>query len=171
MDAGSTKYRPASRVPVDRPTTAEPGVADLRVQIPGFGPLPTGVAELILTDPEWQGLLTDPDDSERLDAHPECYRPGNALDRFIRLRDQHCRFPGCRRTFRYCDVDHQIPHHLGGLTIRRNLACFCRRHHQIKQMPGWTVVQGDHGELTFTTPAGRIHRTRPPNPDGSISEP
>jgi hypothetical protein len=60
-----------------------------------------------------------------------------------------------------------IPHRRGGLTIRKNLACFCRRHHQIKQLPGWKLAQGEHGELTITTPTGRIHRTRPPNPDGN----
>jgi hypothetical protein len=138
------------------------------VQIPGLGPLPTEVAELIAGDPEWQRLLTDPDTSARLDDHPDTYRPGIPLARFIRLRDQHCRWPGCRRAARHTDVDHTIPHGKpGGLTIRRNLACFCRRHHQIKQLPGWKVVQGDHGELSFTTPTGRSYRTRPPNPDGS----
>jgi hypothetical protein len=140
---------------------------DTRVQIPGFGALPVEVADLIAADPEWQRLLTDPDTSNRLDAHPERYRPGDALDRFIRLRDQHCRWPGCRRAAKYCDVDHSTPHgRKGGLTIRRNLACFCRRHHQIKQLPGWRIEQGDYGEVSFTTPTGRVYRTRPPNPDG-----
>ncbi|HEY2834170.1 MAG TPA: HNH endonuclease, partial [Sporichthyaceae bacterium] len=58
-------------------------------------------------------------------------------------------------------------HHLGGPTIRGNLACLCRRHHQIKQLPGWTITQGEHGQLSFTTPTRRIYRTRPPNPDGT----
>jgi hypothetical protein len=79
------------------------------VQIPGHGPLPAAVAELILNDPEWQRLLTDPDTSARLDAHPDTYRPGTALDHFIKLRDQHCRFPRCRRPARYCDVDTPSP--------------------------------------------------------------
>jgi hypothetical protein len=168
-DATATRYRPRitrlSRVlrPGERATGADTGV-----QIPGFGPLPTEFADLIATDPEWQRLLTDPDTSNRLDANPDRYRPGDALDRFIRLRDQHCRWPGCRRAAKYCDVDHTTPHgRKGGLTIRRNLACFCRRHHQIKQLPGWKITQGDYGELTFSTPTGRRYRTRPPNPDGT----
>jgi len=168
VGATSTKYRPRftklSRV-------LKPGERaigdDTRIQIPGFGPLPTDVADLIATDPQWQRLLSDPDTSEALDAHPDRYQPRVGLDRFIRLRDRHCRWPGCRRPAKYCDVDHTIPHHKGGLTIRHNLACLCRRHHQIKQIPGWKTVQGDHGELTFTTPTGRIYRTRPPNPDGT----
>jgi hypothetical protein len=137
------------------------------VEIPGLGSLPADVVDLIANDPEWQRLLTDPDTSSRLDAHPDTYKPGIALERFIKLRDQHCRFPGCRRSARFCDLDHTVPHgRSGGLTVRRNLACFCRRHHQIKQKPGWKVVQGEHGELTFTTPTGRIYRTRPPTPGG-----
>jgi hypothetical protein len=118
-------------------------------------------------DSSWQRLLTDPDTSDRLDVHPDTYKPGGPLQRFIKLRDQHCRFPGCGRPARFCDVDHTIPHRRGGLTIRKNLACFCRRHHRTKQLPGWKVVQGEHGELIFTTPTGGIYRTRPPNPDGT----
>jgi hypothetical protein len=166
-DATITRYRPrfTKRRRVLRP---DERATDTRVQIPGFGPIPTDVADLIASDPEWQRLLTDPDTAERLDANPDRYRPGIALDRFIRLRDQHCRWPGCRRPAHQTDVDHTIPHgRTGGLTIRRNLACFCRRHHQIKQLPGWHVDQGEHGELTFTTPTGGIYRTRPPNPDGA----
>ncbi|HEY2831509.1 MAG TPA: DUF222 domain-containing protein, partial [Sporichthyaceae bacterium] len=182
LDATPTGYRPRitklTRVlkPGERATgedtrVLKPGERatgeDTRLRIPGHGPLPTEVAELILTDPEWQRLLTDPDTGHRLDAHPDRYKPGDPLDRFIKLRDQHCRWPGCRMPAARCDVDHTIPHHQGGPTIRGNLACFCRRHHQIKQIPGWTITQGEHGELTFTTPTRRIYRTRPPNPDGT----
>src|SRR5882757_2316671 len=144
------------------------GISDEDAHIPGHGPIPADVARDIAADTAWQRLLTDPDTGALLDANPDRYRPGNPLDRFIKIRDQHCRWPGCRRAAKYCDVDHTIPHGKpGGLTIRQNLACFCRRHHQIKQLPGWQVTQGDHGELTFTTPTGRSYRTRPPNPDGT----
>ncbi len=33
--------------------------------------------------------------------------PGAELDRFVRLRDQSCRFPGCRARARSCDIDHR----------------------------------------------------------------
>jgi hypothetical protein len=169
LDATIRRYRPrfTKLTRVLKPGQRATG-DDARVRIPGFGPLPAEVADLVAADPEWQRLLADPDTSERLDANPNRYRPGDGLDRFIRLRDQHCRWPGCRRAAKYCDVDHSIPHgRKGGLTIRRNLACFCRRHHQIKQLPGWKLEQGDYGELTLTTPTGRKYRTRAPNPDGA----
>ncbi|HEY3605641.1 MAG TPA: DUF222 domain-containing protein [Sporichthyaceae bacterium] len=169
LDATIRRYRPRFTKLTRVPKPGQRAVGDdQRVSMPGFGPLPGEAADLVVRDPEWQRLLTDLDTSARLDAHPDRYRPGDALDRFIRLRDQHCRWPGCRRGAKYCDVDHSTPHgRKGGLTIRRNLACFCRRHHQIKQLPGWKIVQGDYGELTVTTPTGRSYRTRPPNPDGT----
>jgi hypothetical protein len=168
LDATPTGYRPriTKLTRVLKPGERATG-ENTRLRIPGHGPLPTEVAELILTDPEWQRLLTDPDTGHRLDAHPDRYKPGDALDRFIKLRDPHCRWPGCRMPAARCDVDHTVPHHQGGPTIRRNLACFCRRHHQIKQLPGWTITQGEHGQLSFTTPTRRIYRTGPPNPDGT----
>jgi hypothetical protein len=168
LDATSKRYRPRFTKLTRVLTLAERATdEDTRVQIPGHGPLPAQTVELIATDTEWQRLLTDPDTSHRLDAHPDRYQPGDPLDRFIKLRDEHCRWPGCRRPAARCDVDHTIPHHKGGLTIRSNLACFCRRHHRIKQLVTWKIIQGEHGELTFISPTGRIYRTRPANPDGS----
>ena len=35
------------------------------------------------------------------------------LARWVRARDRHCRFPGCRRPAMQCDLDHVIPHPAG----------------------------------------------------------
>ncbi|MBA3745689.1 MAG: HNH endonuclease, partial [Sporichthya sp.] len=53
-----------------------------------------------------------------------------------------------------------------GRTVYTNLACLCRYHHRIKQMPGWHCEQDDHGALTWTTPTGQRFITRPPPEDG-----
>jgi hypothetical protein len=41
------------------------------------------------------------------------YRPGVDLCRWVRARDRHCRFPGCRRAAAGCDQDHIVPWPVG----------------------------------------------------------
>jgi hypothetical protein len=56
--------------------------------------------------------LTDADGirgGQALGPPPETdgYTPDAELDRFVRLRDRRCRFPGCRSRVRSCDLDHR----------------------------------------------------------------
>jgi hypothetical protein len=62
---------------------------------------------------------------------------------------------------------HTISFHVGGRTIRINLGALCRRHHRVKHLSGWTCTQDPDGTLTFTTPHGRVYRTRPPTATGA----
>jgi len=101
-----------------------------------------------------------------LDLGGHRYRPGHRLAEYIRARDQHCRWPGCRQPAHRADIDHTIPFDAGGRTVRSNLALLCRKHHRIKQLPGWSCEQNTAGVLDFTSPAGRTYRTRPPTTDG-----
>ncbi|GIL34474.1 HNH endonuclease signature motif containing protein [Phycicoccus sp. DTK01] len=95
------------------------------------------------------------------------YRPGARLAAFVRDRDRHCRFPGCPVSARFCDVDHVRPWPAGP-TDAANLVCLCRRHHRVKQRPGWRVTLSADGELTWLDPAGRTRTTRPPDPPGLV---
>jgi hypothetical protein len=62
-----------------------------------------------------------------------------------------------------------IKFRLDGRTIVINLANLCERHHQIKDMPGWSAVQDPHtAAITFITPHGDRYTTRPPTVDGDI---
>ena len=110
----------------------------------------------------------------RLDRGANSYVPNEDLKKAIRARDKHCRAPGCRRPAVHCDIDHTNPFNLalkvGGRTIYTNLGCFCRFHHQVKQMPGWHVSQDDHANFTWTDPSGRCFITRPP-PAAGIEPP
>jgi hypothetical protein len=47
------------------------------------------------------------------------------------------------------------------LTQGRDLAPPCRRHHRVKQAPGWTLTQPEPGIMHWQTPAGRGYTTRP----------
>jgi hypothetical protein len=106
-------------------------------------------------------------------ASPACphvhtgYRPSPRLRHLIEVRHRTCSFPGCRRAAQRCDLDHTIPHHLGGVTCRCNLAPLCRRHHQAKQAQGWRLDQPEPGVLLWTLPHGRRYRVDPdPYPVG-----
>jgi hypothetical protein len=106
-------------------------------------------------------------------ASPACphthngYRPSPRLRHLIEVRHRTCSFRGCRRAAQRCDLDHTIPHHLGGATCPCNLAPLCRRHHQAKQAQGWRLDQPEPGILVWTLPHGRRYRVEPdPYPDG-----
>jgi hypothetical protein len=89
------------------------------------------------------------------------YRPPPRMAHLARIRNPTCTHPGCRHPAARADLDHTIPHHLGGLTCLCNLGPRCRRHHQIKQAAGWAVTQPVPGTFITTTPAGRRYTTTP----------
>jgi 5-methylcytosine-specific restriction endonuclease McrA len=112
------------------------------------------------------------------------YRPPAATTRLVRLRDTECVFPGCRRQARYCDLDHRVPHRLGGATCDCNLQVLCGHHHRLKHEAGFEVTLDPDiadpdtppGTLTWTTPTGRrIQRHPEPavsaTPAGRTDEP
>jgi hypothetical protein len=129
--------------------------------------IPDDLATRLLTDNTWRRILTDPATGQALDVSPRRYRPSRALSEYIRTRDQRCRFPNCRQPASRTDLDHTVPFDGGGPTVRSNLAVLCRRHHRVKQLPGWSCSQAPEGVLTFTTPTGRSYRTRPPTAYGT----
>ena len=90
----------------------------------------------------------------------DAYRPSTRLAGLVRARDRRCRFPGCSIAAVFCDLDHVRPWPAGP-TRDDNLICLCRRHHRIKQRPGWTVTLQPDGVATFTDPTGRARTTQP----------
>jgi hypothetical protein len=91
----------------------------------------------------------------------QAYRPSPMLRHLITIRQRTCAYPGCRRPAEHCDNDHTIPYQQGGRTCQCNLAPLCRRHHQVKQAPGWRVTQPEPGVLIWTMPHGRSYRVAP----------
>lgn len=88
------------------------------------------------------------------------YRPPAALRGEVEERHGTCVFPSCNQPSRRCDLDHTIPWR-PGRTCRCNLAPLCRRHHRLKQSPGWSLFQIWPGLLVWTTPAGAWYIVRP----------
>jgi Domain of unknown function (DUF222) len=89
------------------------------------------------------------------------YTPSKALADFVRCRDLTCRWPGCDRPARDCDLDHTIPHSQGGPTHAANLKCYCRTHHLVKTFWGWRERQLADGTLILASPTGHTYVTTP----------
>jgi hypothetical protein len=86
------------------------------------------------------------------------YVPSRKLKHLVRARNQLCTAPACNAQAVYCDIDHTVPYP-DGPTEQCNLSPKCRRHHRVKQGPGWTVTQPLPGTAVWTTPSGRTHAT------------
>ena len=91
------------------------------------------------------------------------YRIPGRLRALVEARDQHCRYPICRRPAAQCDLDHTVPYDQGGLTCRCNLSGGCRRHHRMKTLTRWRLRQPRPGVLIWTAPS-RLSWTTSPDP-------
>jgi hypothetical protein len=111
---------------------------------------------------EWDRLFIDP--VTRTPVEIDTYRPTASMKKLLMARDQHCRFPGCRRAAIRCELDHTVDHALGGHTHIFNLAHLCQRHHSMKQFTKWEVRQVGGGVLEWTSPLGRVYREDVPIP-------
>ena len=130
----------------------------------GYSPIDAETARAIAEacDTWWERLVTHPVTGQVL--HTNGYQRTAAIDRHLRARDRHCRFPGCRLPAIRCEVDHTIDHALGGKTDVCNLAHLCQRHHSMKQFASWKVRQLEGGILEWTSPVGTTYTDYPPTP-------
>jgi hypothetical protein len=126
----------------------------------GYGPVDPETARRLMGNcPGWERVMTSPVTGCVLAV--DRYRPTEDMKRFLRVRDERCRFPGCRQPVWRCDLDHTIDAARGGPTAHCNLAHLCRRHHVLKHNSGWRVRQLDGGVLEWTSPTGRIYTDLP----------
>ena len=88
------------------------------------------------------------------------YIPSRKLGHLIRARTATCPAPGCGAHAYHNDLDHTVAYP-DGPTDECNIAPPCRRHHRVKQAPGWKLEQPEPGVMRWTTPSGRSYTTRP----------
>jgi hypothetical protein len=145
------------------------GVGDDPAELVGHGPVDADLARTLAQDATWRRLLTDPDDDDDrlLSAGATTYRPGTVLTRHVVARDRTCRFPGCDRPARRCDLDHTVPFdRVHGLTVEDNLGPLCRHHHRFKHAPPPgtppRLAQPAPGRFVWTMPTGHQHTVDPP---------
>ncbi len=90
---------------------ADDGPADLV----GRTPVDADTARALAANaPTLTRILTGPVDGTVIAV--DRYRTAQSQRRFLRARDQHCRFPGCRRAAIRCEIDHTVDHAQGGPT-------------------------------------------------------
>ena len=129
-------------------------------ELTGHAPIDTATAlRLAGTATGWDRVLTHPITGTVLAV--DRYRPTDHLKRILRVRDEHCRFPGCRMPTRRCDIDHTVAAEHDGPTEVTNLAHLCRRHHTLKHHSAWQVKQTPDGILHWTSPTGKVYPDLP----------
>src|SRR6266576_240262 len=76
----------------------------------------------------------------------------NTLRKVLRIRDGHCRWPGCERPASWCDGHHLVHWIYGGPTDLDNLVLLCRRHHRMVHEGGWQLIKTDDGQIVVIAP-------------------
>ncbi|WP_272653286.1 HNH endonuclease signature motif containing protein [Microbacterium sp. EF45047] len=153
-----------ARIQVTINATTLHGDDERSAELDGHGPLhPDTARALAGRTTGWTRLFLSP---TGLITHTDTYTPTEPMRRFLRARDQHCRFPGCRMPAHRCQIDHNHDHAKGGPTAIGNLSHLCLTHHTIKHpdLPDhirWAVRQLPDGTLEWTSPLGRTHTDRP----------
>jgi hypothetical protein len=139
------------------------GLNDDPVAVLGGGDLPADVARDLASNATFRRAITDPITGRLLDYGRRAYEVPEPLRRFLQMRDQVCRFPGCRRGSERCQADHAQAWNDGGITSAANLGMVCQRHHQVKTHAGWQVAEShDDGTCVWVSPQGRRYVVDPP---------
>lgn len=157
---------PSTR-PSRRPRQSrQPRSADAPATLDGHTPVDADTARTLCAHaPSLRRILTHPESGTVLSVGRTTYQVPADLKALLAERDSTCRFPGCTRPVRRCDLDHTEAWVDGGTTSADNLAALCRHHHVLKHQTRWNVRQLDDGHLRWTSPTGREHRTTPEPPE------
>ncbi len=145
-----------AHVQVTVPVLTLAGVEETGATLAGYGPIDPETARCLAEGaPGWDRVMTHPVTGAVIAV--DRYRPRADLLRTLRVRDEHCRFPGCRQSVRRCEADHTHDAALGGPTHIDNLAHLCKRHHTLKHATDWHVRQLGGGTLEWTSPTGLVY--------------
>ncbi|MGU3644642.1 DUF222 domain-containing protein [Microbacterium sp. C23T] len=157
---GDTLASIRAEVQITIPVLTAAGKSNEPALLAGYGPIDRDTAcVLAAAAPGWDRVMYHPHSG--LPMAVDRYRASAALKRFLRARDERCRFPGCPHRPRRSDIDHTIDRALGGETSDDNLAHLCRRHHTLKHATVWRVRQRGNGILEWSSPTGRAYLDRP----------
>lgn len=153
---GQTRVR--AHINVTVPVLTLLGVDDTPADLEGYGPIPAAVARRLAAHaPSFTRLLTHPESGAVLSVGRSSYAVPADLKRWLRVRDQTCRHPGCTTPASRCELDHTTPWSQTGRTDHTNLAHLCRKHHHLKSEGVWRYTQDEAGRLTAHSPANNTY--------------
>jgi hypothetical protein len=154
-----------ARIQITVAATTLAGIDNRVAELDGHGPLHPDIArELAGRNNGWSRLFLD---AEGMVTETDTYTPTEGMRRFLRARDQHCRFPGCRMPVHRCEIDHNHDHAKGGRTRVDNLSHFCTGHHALKHPDiddrhRWSARSRPDGTIAWTSPLGNVYQDRQP---------
>ena len=76
----------------------------------------------------------------------------STLRKVLKVRDGHCRWPGCERPASWCDGHHLVHWIHGGETNLGNLVLLCRRHHRMVHEGGWQLIKTEDQQIVVIAP-------------------
>lgn len=151
-----------ARVLITVPVLSLLGASDEPSTLEGYGPIDSATARRLAAHaPSFTRLLTHPETGAVLSVGRDRYVVPSDLRTWLRVRDETCRYPGCSRGARYCDLDHTADWQYGGDTRHDNLAHLCGSHHNLKHHTDWQLTQAGDGALEWTSPSGHSYATEP----------
>ena len=76
----------------------------------------------------------------------------STLRKALKVRDGHCRWPGCERPASWCDGHHLVHWIHGGATDLDNMVLLCRRHHRMVHEGGWQLIKTADQQVVTIAP-------------------
>ncbi|RJT82122.1 HNH endonuclease [Arthrobacter cheniae] len=159
---GSGGQRVRAHINVTVPVLTLLGVDDEPADLEGYGPIPADIARRLAAHaPSFTRILTHPETGTVLSVGRTSYAVPADLKKWLRVRDQTCRHPGCTTPASRCELDHTRPWSHHGTTSHNNLAHLCRKHHMLKSEGIWHYDQQSNGTLQARSPAGNTYYDTP----------
>ncbi len=134
---GPVRARPSCTVVIDWPTLLNNDLG--RMDGEYTGRLHRSDVERFLCDCSVARVVTGPKGLP-IDVSPNRRTVLTTMRRALVVRDNGCRYPGCRKPPGWCDAHHVIHWQHGGQTILINLVLLCDHHHHVVHQPGWTAT-------------------------------
>jgi hypothetical protein len=136
-----------------------------QARLVGYGPIAVETAEQLAgAATSFVRVLTDPFTGVRIAMDRTARRTPDDMRRWIAVRDELCRFPGCNRPAQLCDIDHVQEWQDAGVTDLDNLVSLSRPHHVAKSMGLWQEELQRDGRVDWQDPWGNGFTDPPPNP-------
>lgn len=147
------------------PALSALGKSKEQARLIGYGPIAVETAkEIAGSATSFIRVLTDPITGVRLDMDRKQRIPPIDMRRWVTIRDELCRFPGCNRAAHLCDLDHVAEWQHLGVTATDNLVSLSRPHHRAKSAELWTEELLQNGTVDWEDPWGGTFTDPPPNP-------